>query len=109
MPIQKRWRKFTLANVKNLSNERGVYELASNNKRIIDIGGSDSPVEGIRGRLLSHLRSNKYPTARYFRVEFAPLLISGISMEALHGRKYVEKHGRKPKDTKALPRKHILF
>ena len=96
MPIQKRWTRFTVENVKKLPNERGAYELANNNKRIVDIGGSDSESTGVRGRLLSHLRTNKYPTARYFRAEFAGILRSGIGIEASHSRKYAEQHRRRP-------------
>ena len=104
MPIRKRWSSFTLENVKKLPNERGSYELGSNNKRVIYIGSSDSEVSGIRGRLLTHLRTNKFPTAKYFRVVYAPLLVKGTSIEALLGKRYANKHIKKPKYTKRLPR-----
>ena len=103
MPIRKRWFKFTLENVKKLPIERGAYELASNNKRLIYIGKSDSELSGVRGRLLSHLRTNKYPTATFFRFVDAPLLVKGSSIEALLGNRYDKKHHRKPKYNKRLP------
>lgn len=103
MPIRKRWSRFTRENVLKLPDNRGAYELANRDKRIIDTGGSDDFSVGVRGRLLSHLNKNKYPTARYFRCEFASFFKSGIKMEASHGKKFVKKHSRKPRYTKRLP------
>ena len=103
MPIRKRWSKFTLETIKKLPIERGSYEIASNNKRVIYIGKSDSELSGVRGRLLSHLRTNRFPTARYFRAVDAPLLVKGSSIEALLGNRYEKKHQRKPKYSKRLP------
>jgi len=80
MQIQKRWTKFTEANIKKLPNERGAYELASNNKRIIYQGGSDSGISGVRGRLIDHLIHNKYPIAKFFRCEVISFFGSGISV-----------------------------
>ena len=105
MPIKKRWTRFTIANVEKLPNRKGVYELANRSKKIIDIGGSDSRTIGVKGRLLSHLKANKYPTAWYFRCDFALWGDSGIDMEASHGSKFKEKHGRRPRYTKRLPKK----
>lgn len=109
MPIKKKWTKFTLDNVKKMPNKRGAYELANATKRIIDQGGSDSPISGVRGRLISHLGENKYPTAKYFRCEFIDLFGSGITLEASHSKKFQEQHGRKPRYTKRSPRKRGLF
>jgi len=47
MPIQKKWSKFTRANILKLPNNRGVYELANKDKRIIDTGGSDDSSAGV--------------------------------------------------------------
>jgi hypothetical protein len=107
--IQKKWTRFTRENVKKLPNWRGAYELANAFKIVIDQGGSDSPISGIRGRLLSHLATGKYPTARYFRVEFVGFLNSGIGLEASHAKRFHDKYGRKPKYTERSPRKRYLF
>lgn len=69
MPIRKRWTRFTEENVRKLSNDQGAHKLANKDKKIIDLGGSDSFTSDIRGRLMSHLRANKYYTAKYFRCE----------------------------------------
>ena len=107
--ISKRWTRFTLENVQRLPNRRGAYELANAAKRVIYQGGSDA-ISGVRGRLLSHLRNNEYTAARYFRVEHASLLTSGIGLEASHAAKFQKKHGRKPRYTKRSPqRKFFLF
>ena len=105
MPIQKRWTRFTLANVKKLPNKPGAYELASRNKSIIDTGGSNTSV---RDRLMSHLRDNRYPTACYFRCDFVGWLdlVTGIEKEAKHSEKFQKEHGKKPKYTQRSPKKH---
>jgi hypothetical protein len=108
MPIPKKWSKFTDENVKKLDKQRGTYELANRSKRTIDVGGSDGN-DGVRGRLMSHLRNNKYPTATYFRVQNAGIFDRGIELEASHSHKHQEKHGKKPRYTKRSPRKRGLF
>lgn len=109
MPIHKKWSRFTEENVKKLPKETGVYELANKDKRNIDIGGSDGKTTKVRGRLLRHLSSNKYPTAKYFRCKFAGLLDSGIDMEAQESAKFQKKHGRKPRYTKRSPKRKSRF
>jgi hypothetical protein len=109
MPIQKKWSKFTPDNVKRLRNGHGAYELSNRDKRIIDTGGSNSVNNGVRSRLQSHLRDNRYPTAKYFRCEFAGLFTNGTDLEAAHSQKYQERHGRKPRYTKRSPRLRYLF
>ncbi len=106
MPIRKKWSKFILENVQAVPEEPGAYELANRDKRIIDTGGSNASV---RVRLLSHLRTNKYPTAIWFRCEFAGWFEKGIDVEAGHSEKFVQKHGRKPRYTKRSPHKPNLF
>lgn len=108
MPIRKKWSEFTPENVSKLSNERGSYELANRQKRIVDIGGSDGK-GGVRSRLQQRLRDGKPPTAKYFRTEEAGLFSSGISSEASHSKKYQEQHGRKPRYTQRSPKKKGLF
>jgi hypothetical protein len=109
MPIPKKWSKFTKDNVKKLDGSRGSYELANKDKRIIDIGGSDCGSGGCRNRLHSHLRGNKYPTAKFFRVHKADIFDSGISLEASHSVKYQRKTGKKPRYTKRSPKKNSWF
>ena len=106
MPIRKRWTRFTPPNVRRIPDEPGAYELGNRDGRIIDNGGSDVSV---RDRLMTHLRTNKYPTARYFRYEIADFFESGIDLEASHGKKFQDKYGRKPRYTKRAPRKRGLF
>lgn len=106
MPIQKRWSRFILSNVRRVPDEPGAYELANKDKRIIDTGGSDV---SIWDRLMRHLQTNQYPTARYFRYEIAGFFESGIDIEASHSQKFQKKHGRKPRYTKRSPRKKSLF
>ena len=106
MPIRKRWSRFNLENVLELEDEPGVYGLANRGGRIIDTGGSDSSV---RDRLLSHLRNNKYPTAVYFRCQYAGFFDSGIQMEAIHAEKFRRKYGRKPRYTKRSPRRYSFL
>jgi hypothetical protein len=104
MPVQKRWSRFTRANVERLPNKEGMYELANAQKRIIDIGGSNTRV---KARLMSHLTSNKYPTARYFRCEYVDAIFdidSGVNREARHVKHFHQQRGRKPKYTKRSPR-----
>lgn len=106
MPIRKRWSRFDLENVWELEDEPGVYELANRYGRIINTGGSDSSV---RDRLLSHLRTNKYPTAVYFRCQYAGFFDSGIQLEAIHSEKFRKKYGRRPRYTKRSPRRRGLL
>lgn len=106
MPIRKRWSGFTLENVLRVRDKPGVYELANRSSRVINTGGSDSSVSD---RLLSHLRTNRYPTAVYFRCEYAGFFESGIQMEAIHSERFQKKHRRKPRYTKRSPRRHPLF
>ena len=108
MPIWKKWSKFTKENILKLPIERGAYELADKNKNKIDGGGSDSERSGVRGRLLSRLRLNNNPDARYFRVISAPLVRSGIGMEATLNKRHVKRYGEKPKDTKRVPHKYDI-
>ena len=100
MPIIKRWSMFYLENVRELENKPGVYELANRDGRIINTGGSD---RSVRNRLLSHLRTDKYPTAVYFRCKYARFFESGIHMEAIHSEKFRKKYGRRPRYTKHSP------
>jgi len=106
LPIQKRWSRFTLPNVRRVPDEPGAYELANKDGRIIDTGGSDVSV---RDRLIRHLQTNKYPTARYFRYDIAGFFESGIDVEASHSKKFQRKHGRKPRYTERSPRVGGLF
>jgi hypothetical protein len=106
MPIPKRWSKFILVNVKLVPNKPGAYELANRDKQLIGSGGSDV---SIRMRLLKHLRTNKYPTAVWFRYELARWFEKGIDVEANHSEKFVQRYGRKPRYTKRFPRKSKLF
>jgi hypothetical protein len=104
MPIAKKWSKLTRDNINKLSDARGTYELANKDKRTIDIGGSDCGNGGCRSRLQSHLRNNKYPTAKYFRVQKADIFTRGIDLEASHSAKFQSQNGRKPRFTKRSPK-----
>ena len=104
MPVHKKWSKFTSDNVKKMGKERGAYEIANRDKKTIDIGGSDAK-SGVRGRLMSRLREEKPPTAKYFRTEKADTFTRGIDSEASHSDKYQDKHGKKPRYTQRSPRK----
>jgi excinuclease UvrABC nuclease subunit len=106
MPIAKRWSKFTLANVQRVPDKPGAYELANKDRRIINTGGSN---KSVRARLLSHLGTNKYPTAAWFRYKLAGWFEKGTTVEANLSEKFVQKHGRKPRYTKRSPRKPKPF
>jgi len=108
MPIPKKWSRFNRVKVREVPEVRGVYELANQQKKPIDQGGSDASA-GVRGRLLQRLRDKKPPTAKYFRYQTAVWLNSGIDMEAEHAEKFRKKHGRNPRYTKRSPRKRSLF
>jgi hypothetical protein len=109
MPVAKRWTRFTRENIEKLRNKEGVYELANAQKRIIYIGGSNVRV---KTRLMSHLISNKYPTARYFRCEYVDFIFdtdSGINREARHARCFLRQQLRKPKYSKRSPHLDTTF
>ena len=108
MPIPKKWSRFTRAKIRKIPGVRGVYELANQQKKQVDRGGSDAST-GVRGRLLQRLRDKKPPTAKYFRYQAAAWLDSGIDMEAEHADRFRKKHGRDPRYTRRSPRKRELF
>ena len=105
MPVEKRWYKFTRENVQALPvGLRGIYQLANVKKAIIDTGSSDSPRVGIRGRLLTHLRDKKYPTARYFRYLVAGTFDNPRDMETRTILDHARKHGHIPRYVKKFPK-----
>lgn len=98
------WRPFKLETVRRLKVRCGRYELASQNKTIIYHGGSDDEHNGVRGRLITHLLNNKFPTAKFFRCEYATFFDdSGREMEGKASERFQKKHGRKSKYTKRSP------
>lgn len=108
MPVEGRWYKFKPENVKLLAKGlRGIYDLGNIQKAIIDTGSSDSPNVGIRSRLLSHLRDNKYPTARYFRYRLAGAFDNPKDMEAYSILRHARKHKHTPKYVKKFPKLRI--
>jgi len=98
------WKRYNLEVVRRLSRKRGMYEIASQNKTIIYRGGSDDEDNGVRGRLITHLLNNKFPTGRFFRCKYADFFDSGIEMEALANKRHVHRVKHKPKYTKRSPR-----
>jgi hypothetical protein len=104
VPIPKKWSLFNRENLSKVPEERGAYEIANKDKRIIDVGGSDGK-GGVHSRLTSRLREGKPPTAKYFRYEEVGIFDSGIDSEASHSKKYQQKHGRKPRYTQRSPKK----
>ena len=104
MPAYSAWRRYNLETVRRLSRKRGIYEIASQNKTIIYRGGSDDEVNGVRGRLITHLLNNKFPTGRFFRCKYADFLASGIEIEGLASKRHVQRTKRKPKYNKRSPR-----
>ena len=105
MPIRKKWSRLSSGNLRKVPDKPGVYELASRNKRTIDIGGSN---RSVRKRLTSKRKTRG--TANFFRFLTASIFgDSGIGMEARHSKKYSKKHGRKPKYTKRSPKRRSIF
>jgi hypothetical protein len=103
MPIRKKWSKLTDENLAKVSNRAGVYELADKNKkREIDIGKAEK-----LNRRLKQKRKLR-TEAKYFRVQ-ERIFLSAKELEADHSKKFQEKHGRKPKDTKRSPPVNRLF
>lgn len=98
MPIRKKWTKLTPSNLNKVPHDSGAYELASRNKKIIDIGKG----EDLHRRLKQKRKIRK--TASHFRFSFAGLFGNASELEGEHSRKYQKKHGRKPKYTKRSPR-----
>jgi hypothetical protein len=104
MPFRKKWSKLTSAKLKKVPHRPGSYELASRNKTIVDIGGSE---RSVRKRLAAKRR--QHPTANFFRYVTASIFGSGFEIEARHSRKFSKKHGRKPKYTKRSPKRKGFF
>lgn len=98
------WKRYNLETVRKLTRRRGMYEIASVNKTIIYRGGTDDEKNGVRGRLISHLLNNKFPTGRFFRTRYADFLGSGIEMEGRAAKKHVARKKSKPKYNKRSPR-----
>ena len=96
MPIPKKWSQFNKENVRKVPKKPGAYELASSNKNIIDIGGSD---KNIQSRLSKKLGTR--PSAQLFRYQPSK---SGIKKEAQQAQKFKEQEDRKPKYTKRSPK-----
>jgi len=104
MPIVKRWTLFNRENISGLpSGMCGMYEIANRNKTLIYRGSSDSRI-GIKSRLLSHLRTRRFPSARYFRYVVAGWLDTGLDMEARHTYR-----AGKPKRMKRAPKYRDFF
>ena len=99
-----RWHRYISEEVVKLPNRRGRYEIAARNKVIVYRGGSDSDGEGVKGRLLSHLRANRFPTGYFFRCKYANLLQSGIELEAKGDAQHLKKFGKKPKYCQRMPK-----
>jgi hypothetical protein len=101
MPMKGRWRRFTRENLQKLPEKEGAYELANAQKSIIRIGSS----KNLRRRLITHLISGELPTVRYFRCEILGFTDwdSGTDRGALHAKKFMQIHAKKPKYSKRLP------
>lgn len=106
MPIKKRWSKYDSEHVGKTPNRGGVYELADRNKKTTYIGGSR---KSVRSRLEAHKSEKQHSSAKYFRAKPERILDDGISMEKSHSKKYVAKHGRKPKNLQRSPRKESFW
>jgi len=99
------WRPFNLTTVRRLRIRCGRYELASQNKTVVYHGGTDDERNGVRGRLITHLLNNKFPTAKFFRCEYTTFFDeSGIEMEGRASQHFQKRYGRKSKYTKRSPR-----
>jgi hypothetical protein len=98
MPIAKRWTLFNRDNIAKIPNGLcGMYEIADRNKVIIYRGSSDSEI-GVKSRLSFHLRTRKFPSAKYFRYSEADWIDTGLDMEARHTHR-----AGKPKRMKRAP------
>ena len=98
MPITKRWTLFNRDNIDRISSGLcGMYEIANRNKTLIYRGSGDSE-QGVKVRLLSHLRTRRFPSAKYFRYSEAGWFDRGLDMEARHTYR-----AGKPKHMKRAP------
>lgn len=104
MPAYTTWKRYNLETVRRLSRRCGMYEISSQNKTIIYRGGSDDERNGVRGRLITHLLNNKFPTGKFFRCKYADILESGIEIEGLASKRHVQRTKHKPKYNKRSPR-----
>jgi len=103
MPAWTTWKRFTRAEIEKLPNRRGTYQIAARNKVIVDTGGSDSELSGVKGRLTDRLIHEKCPTGYFFRCRYADFLDSGLDLEGKTTRKLIAKSSKRPKYNKRTP------
>jgi len=107
VPIQKKWSRYSEANLKKLGDTRGAYEVADKNKKKpMDIGKGESS-----GGAASRIRAKKkkYPAIRYFRVEEAGFFESATEKEARHAAAHRKKFGKRPSKNKRSPPERDMF
>ena len=69
MDGERNWYTFTRDSIEKIPvGQCGAYRIADINKKRLYTGTSMNPGVGIRGRLISHLISRDFPSARYFRL-----------------------------------------
>ena len=93
MPLPVRWSLFTKSNVRQETDNYGVYELG-NSEDILYIG------EGhIRTRLMSHFAdgSDPIPGASFYRVEYTGSKVKAVQRQNAELNKYKRRHGRYPR------------
>ena len=107
MPLKGRWRKFDRQTINRVSEDEGVYELATEKQNITYIGSSTN----LRRRIATHLLSGKMKNVAYFKCQVAsPLDIASIRIkEQSQVLKLVARTGRKPRKIKRTPRRDPLF
>jgi len=103
MPVENRWYEFNSKQVLALPHDMlGIYFLADKSKVSVYIGSSEK--SSIRSRLISHLRNNRCPKAKYFKYTLSRIFDNPKQMEAQAIFKHARKYKRLPIYIKAFPR-----
>ncbi len=108
MAIQKRWSKFTEANIKKVPKEPGVYQIAyptAKGKEIWHPGKATN----LRARLLQHLRNPNLPKRPYFRYYEAGWGEDLDDLERELFEDFEKSHPSRPKGAPKKPRRRSIF